>query len=107
MTGVISGDPVGVGVKVGAGDAVLSIVLTGSSVGRSDGFEVSKAGVIISPDDVKDVSPLGVIPVSEVYVGSDITTEPLFELHANSSKQQIKTDITEKNLFILPSNSEN
>ena len=50
---------VGVGVKVETGDAVLSTVLTGSSVGRSDGSGVSVNGVIVSTADkyaaVKDI----------------------------------------------------
>jgi len=90
MTGVISGDPVGVGIKVGAGDAVLSTVLTGSSVGRSDGSGVSINGVNASTAGVEVAMAVGCIIVPGVKVGSDFSTEVLFELHADSSRQQAK-----------------
>ena len=93
MTGVITGDPVGVGVKVGAGDAVLSTVLTGSSVGRSDGSGVSVNGVIVSTAGVKVVIAVGCIIVPGVKVGSDLSTEVLFELHADSSRQHANKDM--------------
>jgi hypothetical protein len=93
MTGVISGDPVGVGVKVGAGDAVLSTVLTGSSVGRSDGSGVSVNGVIVSTAGVEVGIFVGCIIVPGVNVGSNISTDVLFELHADSSRQHANKDM--------------
>ena len=93
MTGVITGDPVGVGVKLGAGDSVLSIVLTGSSVGRSDGSGVSVNGVIVSTAGVEVAMAVGCIIVPGVKVGSDLSSEALLELHADSSRQHANKDM--------------